>query len=1448
MIRTFGQYSTSKDLFRRGFCTVSMTDVGGENFWNARPQVVKSMAWPELVVGADRASDWVESFVESAELQRALAGEGASGWAPVHAIARTDDGGAYFVSDSYDASARLLAAGRYRWSVYNAEWLRSIVGGVLDALEELQNRRGRAHGNLRPGNILIQNIMDISGGGVALTDPATSSQLIRRAHGEHEDMRDLGLVLHQMILHVPFRELGGWPLVESDAWNAFGSQLGEQWRGFVSWLIDPKAAPGTLTIREARTRLAALPKAKAPVPAMKMARRAAMAVAALAIIGFASREVYVRTRPFDPELWSQYVTGYVTWAGPLLEDAIDDTDPVMSDERLGRLAEIVRGSEGVLSPASVLRDSAEDFSSTWAQTPPEAARRGEVPYRTRQAVTALTRIQSVLEDEQWPLRVALRRAGSADTGTLVDGVGEQWSGLAAYVRDLEARLTNFNTSLPITQAVRTLDDVGTIDDAANSLMAYSERFVSSGDPFLQKFEYEVKALLDQARSEENAPEFVKQLRGDDGGVPTDWPRMVTDLQSKAAEIDGFLTQGWTRVHREYLHSLERYQDLNSFEEPTIDGLDQWLALASRPEYVRLDPANDPRDRTLLARMQEVTEQSTALRDSPALVQRLSDALDEVEALVSEPRPIGALTSQSPSSGEVDRVRTLKEHIAYADSLYWVAEQREAVEQWSAALAAAVVGLEERVASISTEERRIAQSYVDDLRAETRVAESEGVNARWLSRRDALLAEFDQNGVLRSLVDRADNARTLLKRIDGALEAPDAVTAADEPEEWDGQRLLALVQAQREEQLEQVVEAIDWSLDAAALDTAVDQRLVAQQETYNAWQARVGELVGAMARGEDLMARLHLPEDKPADGGQSVAEIFDQWLSDSVMEDVEGASIFASIVDSYTQLKSLEGADVAALVAIAQQDGVDPVLQFGAWRRLGETDRWPRTPAELATEAQIREGVGAIVATMPDQQRASVMQSELVGEGQTRWERAASSANSDEAILAVMELEEIFGVDRTKLEPRTRYNTALADLRRLAGNEYLDQDEVVEAGIRDFIRLARATDGGRYASQADRMDKVLRDAASKPETINLSEYGPALLGWETSHNPRQTRVVYTSPNGVELEFALVRPRGSSDIITKPVFISTHEIPMRIGSEIMNSITGPRANAEADEIRRQLEEGFSIGATVGINWEGPRAWNWENLDLFRRGLMVNQEAGGDGWLWVNQFADQHPMVEPSILEDQERPGFAHPVNHISPFAADIFAKLIGCELPTAEQWQAAYAYHEEARGVDDRLWNLRDQTWGRQLAHATDVRRQLGAQASFFQLPDAGIFIPQSGVSVAQGEAAGIIERSEPDGVLWFARVADDDGYTAPGEVLKHMLGNVAEIVRVEEGSGYAVIGGSAMSPPEVPLTEPQTIARGFNQLERSYSDVGFRVSFETEDFREPMSVLLSDAMEGITGDY
>jgi hypothetical protein len=146
-----------------------------------------------------------------------------------------------------------------------------------------------------------------------------------------------------------------------------------------------------------------------------------------------------------------------------------------------------------------------------------------------------------------------------------------------------------------------------------------------------------------------------------------------------------------------------------------------------------------------------------------------------------------------------------------------------------------------------------------------------------------------------------------------------------------------------------------------------------------------------------------------------------------------------------------------------------------------------------------------------------------------------------------------------------------------------------------------------------------------------------------------------------------------------------------------------------------------------------------------------------------------------------------------------------------------------------------------------------------MPDAGIFtVPKApdGRPVAGGAAAR--SGAQNDRTLFFRTVDSPELGAGSGGGFHHLVGNVAEIVcdaaqpfekyndkATPEGvrrfaaanaGGIAVIGGSALSPPELPLDKPLPVKPG-----AAYADVGFRLAFTAP------SRSLAERLEWVLGD-
>lgn len=267
-----------------------------------------------------------------------------------------------------------------------------------------------------------------------------------------------------------------------------------------------------------------------------------------------------------------------------------------------------------------------------------------------------------------------------------------------------------------------------------------------------------------------------------------------------------------------------------------------------------------------------------------------------------------------------------------------------------------------------------------------------------------------------------------------------------------------------------------------------------------------------------------------------------------------------------------------------------------------------------------------------------------------------------------------------------------------------------------------------------------------------------------------------------------------------------------------------------------------------WAGPRAWG-VRLQTGRGSadwatLAPNPARGreaGRGWLHVPEAATALRLYpEPDKVPV---PTDESPMQMLSPEAAVMAARLMGCRLPTAAEFAAAVAT-ASAPAADSSVLppNLRDATFERTWQHMRSTLRQID-----FADPLTTAF---RGASPATGDwqdAAPPTPQPPDDGVVWF-----DDVASPRGRPFKNIVGNVAEFVLPADAqlaldprtparrpewarSGtLAVAGGSALSPAgrtRLFADPAKAVAVASPSAETAllaFGDVGFRLAFSPRD--------------------
>ena len=227
------------------------------------------------------------------------------------------------------------------------------------------------------------------------------------------------------------------------------------------------------------------------------------------------------------------------------------------------------------------------------------------------------------------------------------------------------------------------------------------------------------------------------------------------------------------------------------------------------------------------------------------------------------------------------------------------------------------------------------------------------------------------------------------------------------------------------------------------------------------------------------------------------------------------------------------------------------------------------------------------------------------------------------------------------------------------------------------------------------------------------------------------------------------------------------------------------------------------------DGPQVW-------MRQGGAL---AAAPGWLWPALQGEQTFLNsredlqgEKTLYREVPKPQpWSIPMTGITGPEADKIAENLGGSLPGFSEYDAAIRAFPK-----DGSAHLRGADFNRQLESLTSLAVRLSQtrwrQASFQATPNAAVW-PDTGSYHVSFNHAALPEQGKAAG-LWFLP-ADRDSSSNPARIYD-LYGNVAEYVKNE--SGYAIVGGSAISAPD-----PAAAANAQKaDRNRSYSDVGFRM--------------------------
>ncbi|MCC6679071.1 MAG: hypothetical protein IT436_18255 [Phycisphaerales bacterium] len=578
-------------------------------------------------------------------------------------------------------------------------------------------------------------------------------------------------------------------------------------------------------------------------------------------------------------------------------------------------------------------------------------------------------------------------------------------------------------------------------------------------------------------------------------------------------------------------------------------------------------------------------------------------------------------------------------------------------------------------------------------------------------------------------------------------------------------------------------------------------------------------VTSAAVGRALAAGIGL-DDPISPGGPTLSEA-------AARLDAAAGGFVVAGVQKLRTIKNLEKRD--ELETILRSASSQTAFEaFAAWRRLVELG-WPDRREEFKAFPEARAKVLSLAEGVSDGVRRPALRGEFTASARRAVLAglevcgAATDAEWGEA-LAVAEGA---GVSRADLGAVARFNTVLMEFRvdvmAAAAGAGRTDDAAARARVTAFLGQVEGLDPA-VRMRAQTLVTALRAAMASPETQetqgtrgpDVARLGPGSAGWRlVAGATGEDRLVFEAPLGVagppgspgagaaggpgpdRIEFARL-PGGGA-------YLSRDEVSVGVALRVIQ-----RRGAWGEVRKARLLRMFD--PALNDPRPGPRSWDWS---VRRTG---EAELAGQ-WLWPGPEGARVRIVSEAPTDDV-------PLQHVSVDGMAYIAALLGCRLPTLDEWRRAVAGEQASGGSP----NLRDASWKKQW----DVVAAKKGQPDAPPWPDRGAFKPREMLIPIDERARPA--SAEDDGVVWFSAVGK-----GPGAVFRNLVGNVAEVVfegpvpqgadaaRAEQvdgllgdRTGIRVVGGSALSAAELGVDRAWPVER--TPSREGWADVGFRLAF------------------------
>ncbi len=672
-------------------------------------------------------------------------------------------------------------------------------------------------------------------------------------------------------------------------------------------------------------------------------------------------------------------------------------------------------------------------------------------------------------------------------------------------------------------------------------------------------------------------------------------------------------------------------------------------------------------------------------------------------------------------------------------------------------------------------------------------------------------------------------------VDALIDAEETLTRLDKPT-FDCRD----AEDARKGEADSVVSRLFEPADAPPIDQPDREEAIgAALKNYEEW---IAEVKTQLDRIEDMSWALKegylLDEAIESNGGGKSLKDLDLRLRDnaSFFAAVDGCN-FSTLEEQIGKLEKMKALTSGEAEAQAEDSANTLGVARAAWLRFVEREALGGK-VELDRERRLNESVTARVST--DLSRHDFLTGKLTEELKQRWFGYAGAARDETEFEGVAQEHFKYGVHVDEIPEEQKeiwYNMHLHDIKQAAfkdGESEVSRSQKVRDRVVDLRSRKWLSD-----KQRNDLEGIYQKASRR-----YGDIGPGKTGWMFKDPPDEDGddgdliLTYTwSHEGRDhtLSFRAVDSGSAND--SHDCFICTDEMPVDLFRDLID------AAGAWKEVRELLHDSVEV-----------RTWTGSG------GIEPAQ-------CWFGNPKDLAPDYYGAGRAPPDPPSWTHPIQGIPASAAIYVARLMGCDLPTVDEWTDAsnkWAADALMGGCADEgdppkpVPNLRDASWAR-LLDTVIANRPNDVRGIDYPYPDSGCFgVPEE---LKRDKARKGVPWN--DGSIWFTP-------TVHGQrIVRNLIGNVSEYVYAESENGppgagprdmvsgstpleihiglapqpVRVIGGSALSDCQAaPFAEPQAYAPAMVlgsriMRQENLADVGFRVAIVANSVTKEMATVL-----------